>query len=212
MKLSWLVRLMSSIARSICGSTSYSMRTRMSQSRRKSRTSPPLAAASAARVSSSLYCRSRVSSGSSLPRQSGWSSSVGMRVSSATCRPGTKCCASLRLSGLSSISRMVPGRSWIASTRAARRGPFGSQLMLGKTKQSQTPHSCRIAVTGSLVVLRADRARDAAPGEGAHGPDRVLVAARPAFGEGAVPERLVQIPDHQPHRLRHASTSVARFL
>ena len=57
-----------------------------------------------------------------------------MTVSSATCMLGTKNSASLRFIGLSSISMTVSGRSWIVSIRLCSRGPFGSQLTLGRMK------------------------------------------------------------------------------
>ena len=85
---------------------------------------------------------------SSLPRNSGLSSMVGMKFSSAVCRPGTKCSASFKFIELSSMNSTLSGRNCTASISAWMRGPLGSQSMLGKMKYSQMPVSSRIARTG----------------------------------------------------------------
>ena len=60
---------------------------------------------------------------------------------------------------------------------------------------------------GLGVVLGTNRTHDAPPGEF---DDTVVVGrvvAMSTLGDRAVPESLVQIPDHQPHRLVHGSTT-----
>ena len=69
------------------------------------------------------------------------------------------------------------------------------------------------------IVFRADRADDAAPSQGDDCLGGFLVTLDAALGQGAFPEGLVEIPDHQPDalsclRLRHclASPGGPRFL
>ena len=107
------------------------------------------------------------------------------------------------------MNSTLPARNCTASIRAAIRGPFGSQLMLGKMKYAQSPVSVRILRTGASSFFRADRAHDAAPCQFDHRVMAGLIIAMATLGDRALPKRLIQIPDDQPDSFGHVLAPIS---